>query len=153
MKNAFRTFIFGSLMVTTVAFAGGSIVPGESMGEVKLGITSCEEARTKDYNFNLSVECTDGVVSRAQTNTGGTVWVDTDQGRLMIGLVTAPAIIRIFGDTFEAHFETEYPQSVAYWLVYRDKGIAFRVLYLDKGDLQMSSPRSGLQSIMVFKVK
>lgn len=145
--------VLSGLLLTSLVYAGGQVVPGKSMGEVVIGVTPCDEIKKTDYNFNVvDYTCKNGVVDSIQTNTGGTIWIDdpANSTRIQVGYGTILTIVRKHGEDFRADFDHRYPQSVAYWITYKKQGIAFRIIYTDIYDINIMSERSNLQSIKVF---
>ena len=123
------------------------IVPGKSMGPLTLGMLCKDVPDRETLRFSVEVECDgQGVLRGVSTNTGGSISL----GYLMVGTVSAPRVIKEFGEHFTATHDATYEQSVAYWLVYSDIGVGFRIVYLDKLDTDLLSGRSGLQRIRVF---
>ena len=150
MKVLTLSFILFFLTSMNV-FAGGPIIPGKSLGEIVLGVTLCKKVKEATYNFTVTTECVDGYVSRAETPTGGTVWMEDPI--IINGITSAPKIIHEFGGLFEVSVDAEYEVSIAYWLTYQEKGVAFRIIYFDKGEINLESSRSIVQSIAVFTPK
>jgi len=144
-----------SIALATQA-SDGLIVPGKRISGLVLGVPC---STVKKYEFRIEkLHCSkSGLVNGINTPTGGSIWIPMpDNKKMMNGATTAEWIIRTFGNEFLSHFDEEYPGAVAYWLIYKEKGIAFRVVYLRSGfvsgKVDLHSGSSGLQSIMVFNV-
>lgn len=108
------------------AASDGLIVPGERMGEAALGMTR-EQIATINAQASCEVEATfdaSGRAVRLQTSCGGALrMADGTQ----VGDTFAWAA-RALGVWDDAVLDVRYADATAYWFVYRNRGIAFRVL-------------------------
>jgi len=59
-----------------------------------------------------------------QTNWGGGCLISD---KIQVGLFAGP-VLRTFGRPARIYEDPRYPQVTAYWLVYEDRGVAFRIL-------------------------
>lgn len=151
MKRKIIILSFLLCILPSLAFANGQIVPGKSMGEIVLGKTLCQESQKQSYNFSVMIGCNGKYVFAAQTNTGGSIWVEGHKGPnriIQVGINSAKDVIDEFGSLFESRFSKQSNSIV--WLIYKKTGIAFRVIYANTGEITVSDSRSIIQSILVF---
>lgn len=146
--------IFLSLyLLSSVAFGQerSNILPGKSMGGIELQ-SSCssliEQKQKEALKFVIQdMVCSDeGKLIALESNSGGYLYF----GPFTVGGANAFQIITALGPRFTVSFDAEYPQSIAYYVSYDEAGIAFRIVYIDKGDINLLSPRSLLQAIRIF---
>ena len=144
---AFAILCCISLYIYTVFAQETNILPGTSLGGVHLGI-QCNNIKKEDLKFTIQDMVCDeeGKLTAIESNTGGSLYF----GPFTVGTVNATQIITLLGTNYTARMDKEYSHSVAYYISYDEAGIAFRIVYLDKGDVDLLSSRSILQAIRVF---
>lgn len=135
------------LLVSVPAYAAYSsehypslIVPGERIGATRLGMkrSVIEEINRTSPCPVLATYDASGRSTSLETNWGGGCLV-TD--KIQVGLPFGPAL-RVFGKPDRIAFDARYPHATAVWIVYQDRGIAFRVLGWHSG--------TTIQAISVF---
>ena len=116
------------------------IVPGQRIGLVHLGMT---RARIEQINKNSPCP-----VLATYGASGRSTWLQTDWGggclvsaKIQVGLPFGP-VLRAFGRPDRIGEDARYPHAAAVWIVYQDRGIAFRVLGWHSG--------TTIQAIAVF---
>lgn len=116
------------------------IVPSERIGTAHLGMTRSmieEMNRTSSCPVVATYDAS-GRSAALATNWGGGCIVSD---KIQVGLPFGPAM-RVFGKPDRITFDTRYPHATAVWVVYQDRGIAFRVLGWHSG--------TTIQTIAVF---
>lgn len=116
------------------------IVPSERIGSARLGMTrSTIEAinRTSPCPVVATYDAS-GHAASVETNWGGECFVTNE---IQVGFPFGPAL-RAFGKPDRIAPDARYPHATAVWVVYQDRGIAFRVIGWDSG--------TTIQAIVVF---
>jgi hypothetical protein len=116
------------------------IVPGRGIGETLLGMTQAEVAAANARSIcQVSARYTGGRAAVLSTSWGGAC--RTRQG-IQVGMQLA--VVVEFGPPGRQVQEEMYPESVALWIPYPARGIAFRVLSVPEHRTML------IQAIAVF---
>jgi len=102
------------------------IVPGQRIGRARLGMN-----RPAIDAVNRTTLCP---VVATYDASGHAMWLQTSWGggcpisdKIQVGLFAAP-VLRAFGAPDRVIKDARYPHTVAFWLVYGDRGLGFRIL-------------------------